>query len=142
MRITRFRFELVDGPIEQSPVAEWVAGPDAGCILTFAGTVRDQANNKEVLRLEYEAYPEMVERELSQIVDEVCAAQPILRVAVQHSRGAVSAGQTSVVLAIASAHRAAAFAAGVQLMDELKKRVPIWKREVYSDGSSWLGQGS
>jgi len=142
MASDNFRFGLVEGPIVTSLVQEWVAGADAGCTVHFAGTVRDRAQGKQVLRLEYDAYPEMVENELAAIAAEVTQQHQVLRIAVQHSRGVVAAGETSVVIAIASAHRAAAFAAAVQFMDELKQRVPIWKREVYADGSSWLGQGS
>ncbi len=129
-------------PIEGDWAQRAVDGPDAGCTVVFRGTVRDQARGRAVEGLEYQAYPRMVERELRAIAEEVGQAHEVLRIAVEHSTGAVPVGGCSVVLAVASAHRAAAFAAAAAFMDALKERVPIWKKELYQDGSSWIGQGS
>ncbi|MBC8327440.1 MAG: molybdenum cofactor biosynthesis protein MoaE [Planctomycetes bacterium] len=133
--------------LTQAPVAgDWarraVDGPDAGCTVVFLGTVRAQSRGRAVGGLEYQAYPRMVEAELERIAAEVGAAHEVLRMAVEHSLGAVGVGQCSVVLAVASAHRAAAFAAAAAFMDALKERAPIWKKELYQDGSSWIGRGS
>lgn len=135
-------FAMQQGPLEGDSLRARVAGPDAGCVVEFRGTVRGTARGLEVLRLEYEAYPEMVEAELQSIVNEIAAQHDILRVAIEHSVGIVPVGGCSVHLAIASAHRASGFAAAAALMDELKVRVPIWKKEVDSDGGVWLGRGS
>jgi len=137
-----FHFSLHEGPLTSSEARLLVEGADAGCVLEFRGTVRDHARGKTVLRLEYEAYAPMVEAELCRIFDEICNRHEVLRIAVEHSRGVVEVGGCSVVLAIASSHRAAAFAATMEFMDSLKERVPIWKKEIYSDQSSWIGQGS
>jgi len=135
-------FALREGPLQGDVLRERVAGPDAGCVVEFRGTVRGTARGVEVERLEYEAYPEMVEAELHKIAAEVAQAHPILRVAIEHSTGVVPVGGCSVHVAIASAHRAAGFAASVQLMDELKERVPIWKKEIDQAGGIWIGRGS
>ncbi len=136
------RFALHEGPIEHSFARDAVAGCDAGCVVEFRGTVRNNARGKEVVRLEYEAYAPMVLAELQRIADEVGARHEVLRIAVQHSFGVVEVGGCSVVVAIAAPHRKAAFAASIEFMDALKARVPIWKKEIYCDGSSWIGHGS
>lgn len=127
-------------------VGEWaeaqVAGPDAGAIVLFRGTVRDHARGKTVLRLEYQGYPRMVQAELDRIAGEIRTRHAVARIAIEHATGVVPVGACSVVLAVAAAHRAAAFVACSEFMDELKRRVPIWKKEIYEDGSSWIGQGS
>jgi molybdopterin synthase catalytic subunit len=137
-----FHFSLHEGPLTGSNARQLVEGTDAGCVVEFRGTVRAHARGKTVLRLEYQAYAPMVEAELRRISEEICNRHEILRIAVQHSRGVVEVGGCSVVLAIASSHRAAAFDAATEFMDALKERVPIWKKEIYSDQSSWIGQGS
>lgn len=135
-------FALCEGPLQGDALRGRVAGPDAGCVIEFRGTVRGTARGVEVERLEYEAYPKMVEAELHKIATEVAQAHPVLRIAVEHSTGVVPVGGCSVHVAIASAHRAAGFAASVQLMDELKERVPIWKKEIDQAGGIWIGRGS
>lgn len=135
-------FALRSGPLEGDALRAQVAGPDAGCVVEFRGTVRGTARGLEVLHLEYEAYADMVEAELKRIVAEVAADHAILRVAIEHSEGRVPVGGCSVHLAIAAAHRAPAIAAQAAIMDELKVRVPIWKKEVDSEGGVWLGRGS
>lgn len=135
-------FALGEGPLEGDALRARVAGPDAGCVVEFRGTVRGTARGLEVERLEYEAYPEMVAAELHKIAREVAEAHEILRIAIEHSTGVVPVGGCSVHVAIASAHRAAGLAASVQLMDELKERVPIWKKEIDQEGGIWIGRGS
>ncbi len=137
-----FQLRLTELPVEGDWARRSVDGPDAGCTVVFSGTVRDQARGRAVDGLEYQAYPRMVEAELRRIADEVLASHEVLRIAVEHATGAVAVGQCSVALAVASAHRAPAFAAAAAFMDALKERVPIWKKERYQDGSSWIGQGS
>ncbi len=119
-----------------------VAGPDAGCTVLFLGTVRNRARGREVLRLEYQAYPRMVQAELNRIAVELGARHDVLRFAVEHATGAVPVGACSVAVAVAAAHRAPAWAAAAEFLDQLKVRVPIWKKECYSDGSVWVGSGS
>lgn len=137
-----FSFRLQDGPLQDAWAENRVSGADAGCSVVFRGTVREQARGRAVVRLEYEAYEDMVEAELRRIWKEITTRHEVLRGAIEHSSGVVPVGGCSVVVAIAAAHRAAAFAAAAEMMDQLKARVPIWKKEIYADGGEWIGQGS
>ena len=122
------------------PVRE-VAGADCGAIVTFVGTVRADNHGKRVVRLEYEAYPEMALR----IFDHIAAQARekwAARVIIHHRVGALEPGEISVVIAAAAPHRADAFDACRHAIEALKKDAPIWKRELYPDGSSWVGLGS
>jgi molybdopterin synthase catalytic subunit len=133
---------LGPGPIDLARLIKHVSGPDAGAIATFTGTVRATARDRDVLDLEYEAYPGMAEREIARIARAAVADHGCLRSAVWHRTGVVAVGEASVAIAISSAHRAAAFAACKQAIDTLKVTVPIWKKERYADGEIWVGQGS
>jgi molybdopterin synthase catalytic subunit/molybdopterin converting factor small subunit len=129
-------------PIDLERLIAHVSGPDAGAIATFTGTVRETARERTVLDLEYEAYPGMAEQEIMRIARAVLAEHGCLRAAIAHRTGVVVVGEASVAIAIASAHRAAAFAACKQAIDTLKVTVPIWKKERYADGEVWIGQGA
>lgn len=129
-------------PVDLNRLIAHVAGPDAGAIATFTGTVRDSAREREVLDLEYEAYPGMAEQEIARIARAALADHGCLRAAIAHRTGVVGVGEASVGIAISSAHRAPAFAACKQAIDTLKLTVPIWKKERYADGEVWIGQGS
>ncbi len=142
MAASVFSFRLTEGPVLSDWAREQVLGTDAGCVIEFRGVVRGEAQGKNVLRLEYEAYPRMVESELACIAREIVSEFSVLRVAVEHSIGTVPVGDCSVIVAIAGAHRVEAFRASAAYMDALKERVPIWKKECYADGSIWKGQGS
>lgn len=137
-----FAVRLSEGPVSGDWAIAAVAGPDAGCSLVFFGTVREDGRQGAVTHLFYEAYPQMVASELEAIASEILAEFEVLRIAVEHSVGTVPLGKCSVAVAIAAAHRKQVFDASARLMDELKVRVPIWKKEVYQDGSEWLGRGS
>jgi MoaE-MoaD fusion protein len=129
-------------PIDLNRLIAHVSGPDAGAIATFTGTVRESARERDVLDLEYEAYPGMAEQEIARIARAVVAEHGCLRSAIWHRTGVVAVGEASVGIAISSAHRAAAFAACKQAIDTLKVTVPIWKKERYADGEVWIGQGA
>jgi MoaE-MoaD fusion protein len=129
-------------PIDLTRLIAHVSGPDAGAIATFTGTVRDTARERAVLDLEYEAYPGMAEQEIMRIARAALADHGCLRAAIAHRTGVVEVGEASVGIAISSAHRAAAFAACKQAIDTLKVTVPIWKKERYTDGEVWIGQGA
>jgi molybdopterin synthase catalytic subunit/molybdopterin converting factor small subunit len=129
-------------PIDLARLLAHVGGPDAGAVATFTGTVRERAREREVLDLEYEAYPGMAEQEIARIARAVLAEHGCLRAAIWHRTGVVAVGEASVAIAISSAHRAPAFAACKQAIDTLKLTVPIWKKERYADGEVWIGQGS
>lgn len=119
-------------------VAE-VAHPGAGAIATFLGVVRDENEGRAVTLLEYEAYGSMAEAELGRILAEIPAAIPGARVAATHRVGALRVGDVAVACAASAPHRAEAFRACRLLIDEIKARLPIWKREHGPDGPYWVG---
>lgn len=136
------RLRLTDQPLDLSAVVASVAGPDAGATDVFIGTVRDHAGDRRVLRLEYEAYEAMALEQFGLYAQEAQRRWPGTRVAVHHRLGACQAGEPTVMVAACSAHRAEAFEACRLVLERLKADAPIWKREVYDDGSAWVGQGS
>ena len=132
---------LVDEPPSLDRVVQAVGGPEMGGIVTFTGAVRRQSRGREVERLEYEAFAEMAEKVLIEIADEIEAEIEGARLAVEHRVGVLVVGDIAVAIAAAAPHRAEAFAACRQLIDRLKDRVPIWKKEFGPDGSEWIGLG-
>jgi len=129
---------LSDETLDVGEAVKRVVGPGIGGIVTFVGTVRDQARGREIRRLEYEAYPEMAEREMQKIADEAGRRWPGVRVSIGHRAGVLSIGEVAVVVAAAAPHRAEAFAACRFAIDTLKETVPIWKKEVATDGEYWV----
>lgn len=134
------RFAVVERPLALGEVVDAVASPASGGLVTFTGAVRDATRGKRVVRLEYEAYPGMAERKLEEIGRAV-AAEHGADVAIVHRVGVLLPGEAAVVIACAAPHRTAAFRACEACIERLKKDVPIWKREVYEDGSEWVGLG-
>jgi molybdopterin synthase catalytic subunit len=128
---------ISDQPLDTGAVVARVLGPDVGGVVTFVGTVRDESRGHSIRHLEYEAYPEMAERELEKICDEA-AQQWGARVAVAHRVGHLPIGEIAVVVAAAAKHRAEAFAACRYTIDTLKVRVPIWKKEFAESGEYWV----
>lgn len=133
------RFRVTDAPLDPREVENAVAGPDAGAIVTFTGTVRDQARGKAVTGLDYEAYVAAAEKMLARIGGEIADRWPGVRTAIVHRTGYLEPGVASVVIAIASAHRDEAFAACAYAIERIKQIVPIWKKEHYADGAVWVG---
>lgn len=128
-------------PLSADAPLQEVAGTDAGAVVSFVGTVRASNHGKSVVRLEYEAYPEMALRVFARIAAEA-QQRWSARVAIHHRVGALDPGALSVVIAAAAPHRADAFEACRHAIEVLKEDAPIWKREFYPDGSSWVGLGS
>lgn len=130
---------LAHGPLPVAAAHDWAIRPECGAVVVFSGTARDHAPGRpDVSVLEYEAYEEQVVPRLERVVDEARARWPsIVAVAILHRLGVVPVGESSVVVAVSSPHRDAAFAAGRFCIDSLKTTVPIWKREVWRDGESW-----
>ncbi len=130
---------LTDAALPIGEIYEWCVRPDCGAIVLFSGTVRDHAEGRtDVECLEYEAYDEMVVPKLGKIVDEARARWPeVGRIALIHRVGSIELGESSVVAAVSSPHRPEAFAAARFAIDALKVSVPVWKREVWADGSDW-----
>lgn len=132
------RVSVGDDVIDVSSLVEEVARPDSGASVLFLGTVRDHSDAADgVTHLDYEVYPEQVEPKIREIVDEAAEQWPVLNVVVEHRSGTVNLGEASVAVAVSSGHRADAFAAARFIIDELKTRAPIWKKEHWPGGSSW-----
>jgi MoaE-MoaD fusion protein len=133
-------FRVVDRPLALAEVVDAVAAAGLGGVVTFTGTVRDHSRGRTVTRLEYEAYASMAERSLARIGGEVGQAHGAA-VAIVHRVGVLTPGEAAVVIACAAAHRTPAFRACEACIERLKQEVPIWKREVFDDGSEWVGLG-
>jgi MoaE-MoaD fusion protein len=135
-------FLLSDEPLSLEQVAAEVASEDAGAIATFVGTTRARSRGRDVIRLEYEAYEGMAEAEMERIAQALRERHEVIDIAIHHRVGPVEIGETSVVIAVSAAHRAAAFEACREAIDTLKQSVPLWKKELYVGGEEWIGQGS
>jgi len=131
-------FRVTEDEITAQMVIEAVEHPGAGAIATFLGTVRDHSRGRRVLYLEYDAYPEMAERTLRQIGEEIRERWGLDRVAIVHRIGRLEIGEASVAIAVAAPHRAEAFEACRYAVDRLKEIVPIWKKEVWEGGEYWV----
>lgn len=130
---------LVQTPIDVARLHARVAAPGMGATSCFLGTVRNVNDGRAVQGIEYTAYEEMAQRELAAIVSEAERLAPGVQVAVEHRLGELSLGDVSVAIVVAHARRAPALDACRYVIEELKKRVPIWKREHYADGSrAWV----
>ena len=134
-------FGLSDQPLPAGRALDWVVLPRCGAVVLFTGTVRDHAEGRtDVVRLEYEAYEEQVEPALRAIATEARARWAELgRIVLLHRIGDVTTGEASVIVAVSAPHRAEAFDACRFVIDELKKSVPIWKKEHYTRDSRWQG---
>ncbi len=130
---------LRDSPLSVDEVLAAVRAPELGGIALFLGSVRDHAEGKPVARLDYEAHAELAERELARILQEIAGAEPVARLAAVHRVGQLQVGDLAVIVAAAAPHRAQAFDACRQAIEQIKQRVPIWKKEWAPDGSaSWV----
>jgi molybdopterin synthase catalytic subunit len=133
-------FAIVEGRIDAAALISGAQRPDCGAISTFVGTTRvDEAGGASVEYLEYEAYRPMADRKLEEIGAEIRMRWDVREVSIVHRIGRVDPGEASVVIVIASPRRGAAFEASRYAIERIKKVVPIWKREVWSDGYVWVG---
>lgn len=133
------RFWVQTEALDPRELEALVADPGAGAIVTFTGVVRDNGRGRSVTHLDYEAYGPAAEQMLRQIGDEILEKWGLPHVAIAHRTGSLTIGEASVVICVASAHREAAFDAARYAIERIKEIVPIWKKEHYSDGASWLG---
>jgi molybdopterin synthase catalytic subunit len=132
--------ELTDRPLSEQAVADAVGDPAAGGLVLFSGVVRDQTGGRRVKFLEYEAHAPMAVAKMRDIAAELRARWPdVCRVAILHRVGRLEIGESSVLIAVSSPHRAQAFEACRFAIDTLKERVPIWKKEHFEDGEVWVG---
>lgn len=135
-------FRVTQEPLNLQALVDYVTDPEAGAIVTFIGTTRNHNEGRRVISLDYEAYPEMAERELKRLGEEAKRRWSIQRMAIVHRVGRVEITEPSVVIAVAAAHRDDAFQACRFAIEEIKKSVPIWKKEVYEGGEVWIGTQS
>lgn len=133
--------DLVREPIRVDALLDAVRHPGAGAVVLFLGTVRAHSRGRHVLRLEYEAYEALARKEMARIA-EAASTRWAVRIAIVHRLGELVVGDTSVAVAVAAAHRREAFEAGRFAIETLKQTVPIWKKEIWDEGSEWIGQES
>lgn len=136
--LKRSRAWITEEPLRLEGLRDFVSEPGHGAQAVFLGVVRDHHEGRKVLAVTYEAFEPLARRLLGRIAEEA-ALRWSAKVAVAHRLGRLKTGQASVAIAAASAHRAEAFAACRQTIEEIKARLPVWKKEHYADGeSSWL----
>ncbi|EDL61513.1 molybdenum cofactor biosynthesis protein MoaE [Gimesia maris] len=127
---------ITDQPIDYAAITEQVRSNECGAVVLFMGTVREMTAGKQTVALDYEAYPEMADQMMQQLIDEARDQWDVHGIAIEHRVGHLTLGEISVAIAVSSAHRSEAFEAGRFLIDRLKEIVPIWKKENWSDGTT------
>ncbi len=135
---------ITDAPIDVAAAIASASSIDAGAVGVFIGTVRESAavranESKAVVRLDYEAHPDLATARLDEIARDAADKWRLLRIVTWHRTGPCELGEPTVVVACSAPHRADALEACRHVIDTIKATVPIWKREVYADGSSWVG---
>ena len=134
-------YKITSDPIKPDALFDWVCKPHHGAVLTFAGTVRDNTGERRTLRLEYEAYAEMAEAKMGQVGEEIREKWGIDDVAILHRTGTLEIGEISILIALAAPHREHAFDACAYAIDRVKQIVPVWKKEIWTDGEEeWKGK--
>ncbi|WP_209466530.1 molybdenum cofactor biosynthesis protein [Symbiobacterium terraclitae] len=132
-------FEVTTDPLSADEIAARVTNPHSGATVVFVGTVREWTHGRRTVHLEYEAYAEMAVAQMEQIGREIAERWPGARTAIVHRVGKLAITEASVVIAVATPHRADAFEACRHAIERLKQIVPIWKKEVWEDGEEWVG---
>lgn len=130
--------KITDKSIDVQKVINTASSLGAGAVNVFIGTVRDNANGKNVVWLEYEAYESMAVAEIRKIIDDASHRWHLLGWAVSHRIGTLKPGEVSVVVAVSSPHRRESFEACQYIIDTLKEKAPIWKKEHFQDGEEWV----
>jgi molybdopterin synthase catalytic subunit len=131
------RASIIHGPIGTQQTLEAIKRAEDGAAVVFEGVVRNQTRGRKTLYLDYEAYEEMALQQMESLAEQALKQFPVRDVALIHRLGRLQIGETSVLVVVASAHRAAAFDACRWLIDTLKRTVPIWKKEYFEDGAVW-----
>ena len=130
--------EITGNPLEPEAITAKVRRETNGAVVTFLGTTRDNFEGKTVLTLESESFDEMALKKLEEVRQELMAEFGLEQIAISHRIGSVGIGEISLVIAVGSPHRKEAFNACHKAVDRIKQVVPIWKKEVYQDGSRWV----
>jgi molybdopterin synthase catalytic subunit len=131
-------FEITHEPLDPAPLVAAVRQDDSGAVTLFYGVVRNENLGRAVQYLEYDAYPEMAIKKMREVADEVRARFPVTGIGVLHRIGRLEIGETSLLVAVSSGHRKESFEACHYAVDRIKQIVPIWKKEVWEDGSAWI----
>lgn len=131
-------FAITLEPLDPRPLVEAVRRDESGAVALFYGVVRNENMGRNVQYLEYDAYPEMAIKKMKEVAAEVRAKFEVTDMGVLHRIGRLEIGETSLLVAVSSAHRAAAFEACHYAVDRIKQIVPIWKKEVWDDGEAWI----
>jgi len=129
---------LTTNPIDVASALKYLQSDQAGALDLFLGVVRDNTQDRPVERLEYEAYDRMAISEMQKIADEAQRRWPILRYTIIHRKGILLTGEIAILIGVSTAHRADAFDACRYMIDTIKQTVPIWKKEVFTDGEVWV----
>ncbi|MDO3412359.1 molybdenum cofactor biosynthesis protein MoaE [Saccharibacillus sp. CPCC 101409] len=132
-------YEIVTEPIDPQKYADYVLRPEAGAVTLFTGHVREWTKGVRTLYLAYEAYVPMAEKTLRQIGEEMEAKWPGTRASIAHRIGELAIGEIAVVIAVSSPHRKDAYEANEYAIERIKELVPIWKKEIWEDGTEWIG---
>jgi molybdopterin synthase catalytic subunit len=130
--------KITEKSIDVQKVIDTATSLGAGAVNVFVGTVRNNAHGKKVVWLEYEAYESMAVAEIRKIIDDASHRWPLLGWAVSHRVGTLKPGEVSVVVAVSSPHRRESFEACQYIIDTLKEKAPIWKKEHFEDGEEWV----
>ncbi|AJY75963.1 molybdenum cofactor biosynthesis protein [Paenibacillus beijingensis] len=133
------RFTLTREPLSADAISQLVIVPENGASLVFVGTTREWTKGKRTLKLEYEAYEPMAIRTLRQIGDEIAERWPGALCAISHRTGVVEIAEASVIIAVSAPHRGTCYEASRYAIERLKQIVPIWKKEIWEDGTEWVG---
>lgn len=132
------RIEISFSSLNVSDCIDWVMSPQSGGIDVFIGTIRDASKGKRVLALEFETYDVMALKEMKKIAEQAFEKWPLQKILIDHRTGRLHVGEIAVIIAVAAAHRDAAFQACRYIIDTLKQTVPIWKKEIFEDGEVWV----
>ncbi len=132
------QIQISPNPLNIQSAIDWILSPESGGVDVFIGIVRNATKGKPVIRLEFEAYEPMALAEMEKIVQQAFEKWPVQKVLIHHRTGVLQVGEVPVIIAVAAAHRAAAFDGCRYIIDTLKQTVPIWKKEIFEDGEVWV----
>ena len=130
--------QITDKPLDVSKIYDQAVSEEAGAVNMFIGTVRIKTADRTVVRLEYESYEKMAITEMSKIADVAHSKWPVKNIIIHHRYGNLKVTDKAVVIAVSTPHRKDSFEACQYIIDTLKQKVPIWKKEVFSDGEEWV----
>ena len=137
IRNDQYWLRLQDTELSLMDAEQFVQHNSCGAVLSFSGMTRDTFEDKKVIQLSYECYVPMALKEMERIAQNIINMHTTLRIAIHHRLGVVNVGETSVVISVATPHRAACYEASRYAIDTLKEQVPIFKKEIYEGGSTW-----